>query len=146
MRTYRVNQMLSVTATEATFEPDPEFDVSVAWERFLADFRERLTVVSATVRLTAAGAEWLRTEGDPGVVAALGAGRPVVPPTDDFPDGSIDAVLTFESDVRAVSDVLRLGAEAELLGPPELRRLMGRAIHDLAVRYPGIAASQEGRE
>ncbi|WP_158715622.1 WYL domain-containing protein, partial [Streptomyces sp. NRRL S-481] len=37
-------------------------------------------------------------------------------------DGWVEVELTVEGEAVAVGDLLRLGAEAEVLGPPDLRR------------------------
>jgi predicted DNA-binding transcriptional regulator YafY len=40
-----------------------------------------------------------------------------------------------EAEAVAVGDLLRLGPEAEVLGPPELRQAVARAVAALADRY-----------
>lgn len=66
--------------------------------------------------------------GAPGVRALEGAGPP-------DGDGWTEVELPVESQAVAVGDLLRLGAEAEVLGPPELRAAVAGAVAALAVRY-----------
>jgi predicted DNA-binding transcriptional regulator YafY len=131
MRTYRVNQIVRITPATTSFVPDPTFDLPAAWDTFVDQFRERLNVVTAAVRLTRTGRDWLRAEGDPAITAAIahsiGAG------TDD--DQSQVVQLPFESIERAASDILRLGLDAEAINPPELVRHLAHTITELATRY-----------
>jgi hypothetical protein len=43
--------------------------------------------------------------------------------------------LPVETQSVAVGDLLRMGADAEVLGPPELRRAVAEAVAALAARY-----------
>lgn len=135
MRTYRVNQILAITPTTGAFEPDPAFDLAEMWQRFLDGFRERLAVVTAEVRLTRAGRDRLRADGDPsmieGIAEALGERA------DD--SGPLLVRLPFESIEWAASDLLRLGLDAEVVGPPALVEHITRTVAELATRYPTTA-------
>ncbi|MFF4653338.1 helix-turn-helix transcriptional regulator [Streptomyces sp. NPDC001380] len=53
------------------------------------------------------------------------------------PDGRLRVALPVESLRHAASDLLRLGAGAEVLGPPELRAEMAAAARALAELYGG---------
>ncbi|GAA1465383.1 WYL domain-containing protein [Nocardiopsis exhalans] len=44
--------------------------------------------------------------------------------------------LEVETDTVAVGDLLSLGAQAEVLGPAELRQALAREVAALAARYP----------
>ncbi len=50
-------------------------------------------------------------------------------------DGWVRLRLSVESEAVAVGDLLRLGTEAEVLGPPELRRALAETVTELAGRY-----------
>ena len=50
-------------------------------------------------------------------------------------EGWVQVEMPVEAQAVAVSDLLRLGEEAEVLGPPELRRAVARAVAVLARRY-----------
>jgi predicted DNA-binding transcriptional regulator YafY len=132
MRTYRVNQIGRITPSTTSFKPDPTFDLPTAWDTFLDQFRERLNVVTASVRLTRTGRDWLGAEGDPAITAAIA--HSIGPGTDD--DQPQVVQLPFESIERAASDILRLGLDAEAINPPELVRHVALTVTELARRYP----------
>jgi predicted DNA-binding transcriptional regulator YafY len=50
-------------------------------------------------------------------------------------EGRLHVRLPVETHAVAVGDLLRLGPEAEVLGPPELRRAVAEAVAALAERY-----------
>jgi len=129
IRTYRVNQIVGVRPSTTTFVPDATFDLPTAWNIFVEEFRERLNVLTAEVSLTRAGRDWLRSEGDPAVVAAIAA--QVGTQSDD--DRPLVVSLPFESIERAASDILRLGLEARAVNPPELVRRIKHIVAQLAI-------------
>lgn len=53
------------------------------------------------------------------------------------PDGEgwVEVELPVETQAVAVGDLLRLGAEADVLAPPELRQAVARTVAALASRY-----------
>jgi predicted DNA-binding transcriptional regulator YafY len=51
-------------------------------------------------------------------------------------DGWTRVVVPIESIDHGVANLLRLGAEAEVLAPEELRLQIARAVHTLAGIYP----------
>jgi predicted DNA-binding transcriptional regulator YafY len=51
----------------------------------------------------------------------------------------VEADLEVETSAIAVGDLLSLGAEAEVLGPPELRQALAREVEVLAERYSDTA-------
>jgi predicted DNA-binding transcriptional regulator YafY len=78
-------------------------------------------------------------------------GRPVILRIRRAPEGGPGrpdwSVATVRSDslAAAVLDVLALGPDAEVLGPPELRDQMGQAVRQLAGFYGGGAADGAAR-
>jgi predicted DNA-binding transcriptional regulator YafY len=129
-RTYRVNQILSLTTLEEGFGRAAGFDLAGYWASYLADFRDRLYRGEATVRLSPAGRDRLREVMSAAVVSAVEAGA-------SAPDehGWITAVVPIESMTHAHGEFLRLGAEAEILAPAELRGMMRRTAAGLADVY-----------
>ncbi|ASU82286.1 YafY family transcriptional regulator [Nocardiopsis gilva YIM 90087] len=129
VRTYRVSRLLALETTEESFERPAGFDLSAYW----ADASQRLEAMRyqgvAQLRLSPRALRLLPVQfGVVGQRAVETAGQP-----DD--DGWVRVELPVESQPVAVSDLLRLGAEAEVLGPPELREAMTRAVGVLARRY-----------
>ncbi len=118
-RTYRVDQILDVVSTDGDFEGPPDgFDLVTYWQRHQADFHARLYTDNALVRLS------------PGAAARL---KDPAGTTD--PDGWTRALLPIESIDHAHGEFLALGAEIEVLGPPELRARMAETAAALAATY-----------
>ncbi|MCO5992058.1 helix-turn-helix transcriptional regulator [Actinoallomurus rhizosphaericola] len=122
---YRVDRFEDVRTGTERFVRDEGFDLAAFWDARAEDFERSLLRTQATVRLTPAGLRTLRHVADP---AAL----PDAMASASAPDGHgrVTVVLPVESVEVAYSQILRLGPEAEVLDPPELRALLS----DAAVR------------
>jgi predicted DNA-binding transcriptional regulator YafY len=127
-RIYRVNQILGLTTLDEGFGRAADFDLASYWASYLAGFRDRLYQGEATVRLSPAGRDRLREVMSQAVISAVEAGAP-----DER--GWITAVIPVESLTHAHGEFLRLGAEAEILAPAELRDMMRRTAAGLAGLY-----------
>lgn len=126
-RTYRVDQVLDLAVLDARADrPDP-FDLAEYWQAHLADFTAGLHTGTARVRLTPTGLGRLSVVLPAAVPVA---GRPP-PPT---ADGWTTLTLPIESIDHAHDALLGLGAQVEVLEPPELRARMaatGGELHRL---------------
>lgn len=133
--TYRVNQILELTTLPESFDRPADFDLPAWWRAHVVDFRARLHRAEATVRLSPRGRERLREVGSDAVVAAVehSAG----PPDES---GWVRAVVPIESLTHAHGDLLRLGAEVEVLSPADLRAMLAETAAALAALYPPPAA------
>ncbi|MER7849811.1 YafY family protein [Kitasatospora sp. NPDC096077] len=114
-RTYRVDQVLELRALEEEFALPEGFALDAYWQTYLADFRARLHTGEALVRLSPEGARRLG-------VTTTG-------------DGWTQARVPIESIDHAHGEFLRLGAEAEVLEPAELRERIAATVRELGVRY-----------
>ncbi|WP_026412665.1 helix-turn-helix transcriptional regulator [Actinomadura oligospora] len=132
MRTYRVSRVLGVEVGEERFERPEGFDLAAHWASYLRDFEERRLAGTATVRLSPGLLPHL---GECLDGAALRAVREASGTARPDGDGWIEVVLPIESPERAVHDLLRLGDDVEVVGPPELRARMANMIAGLARRY-----------
>jgi predicted DNA-binding transcriptional regulator YafY len=124
-RTYRVDQILGLAVTGERFEPPADFDLAGHWRRYEADFLSRLHRAEAVVRLSPAAAARLTGA----------AARALADTGEPEPDGWTRAVLPIESLERAHASFLALGADAEVLAPPELRERVAATVHALAGVY-----------
>ncbi|OKJ03400.1 helix-turn-helix transcriptional regulator [Kitasatospora sp. CB01950] len=115
-RTYRVDQILELTCLDDEFTVPADFSLPAWWSAHLTGFRARLHTGHAVVRLTPEGARRLG-----------------VPPAAD--GGWTQARVPIESVDHAHGDFLRLGAEIEVLDPPELRARLATTARTLAARY-----------
>ncbi|MEU8760560.1 WYL domain-containing protein [Streptomyces sp. NPDC048659] len=124
-RTYRVDQILALTATDEEAVVPEGFDLAAHWRASQADFHTRLHQGEALVRISPRGAARL-TGAAARALAASG------PPE---PDGWTRAVLPVESPDHALGLLLGLGEEVEVLGPEELRDRIAATVRTLAARY-----------
>ncbi|WP_262281769.1 YafY family protein [Micromonospora sp. MA102] len=127
--TYRVNQILNLTPLDEPFDR-PEFDLPAWWRAHVAAFRAGLHQDEATIRLSPAGRARLREIASDAVVGAVDAGAG--PPD---AEGWVRAVVPIESLTHAHGDLLRLGAEVEVLSPAALRDRLAETATALAALY-----------
>ncbi|MFF1543297.1 helix-turn-helix transcriptional regulator [Streptomyces sp. NPDC058291] len=120
-RTFRIDQILELTITEAEFERPADFDLAAHWTEYQRGFHERLyrDKGEAVVRL-APGAALARARRLNEEVTA---------------DGWTTVAVPIESVEHAHAEFLRLGADVEVLQPPELRARIARTVTELAARY-----------
>jgi predicted DNA-binding transcriptional regulator YafY len=124
-RTFRVDQILELTATGEQFNRPDDFDLSAYWTAYQRDFLSRLHRAEAVVRLA------------PGVALAGPAGDAVRAGGRTDADGWTVATVPVESLDRAHGDFLRLGTGIEVLEPAELRERIAATVAELARRYGG---------
>ncbi|MFB4311372.1 helix-turn-helix transcriptional regulator [Actinomadura sp. GTD37] len=129
-RTYRVDRVAGVRATGPVFDRDEGFDLAAHWHAEAAAFVRSMLREEATVRLSPAGMRLLRYAVEPHAArrAAEDAGDP-----DER--GWVVTTLPVESAAVAAAELLRLGAEVEVLAPPGLRARMAEQAARLAGLY-----------
>ncbi|MDX8037183.1 YafY family protein [Lentzea sp. BCCO 10_0856] len=112
-RTYRVSRVLALEALPDTFERPRDFDLARYWAEWSEQFEARMYGERITVRMTRAGlgkTQYLLSGYQARVV------REAAPqPGDEFG-------FPTESTRHAVADLLKFGADVEVLAPAELRR------------------------
>ncbi|MDT7725700.1 MAG: hypothetical protein QOI21_2276 [Actinomycetota bacterium] len=129
-RTYRVSQILDLDVRDETFERPGNFDLAAYWQGYLADFESRRRGGEAVLRLSPSITERL-----PDMMSA--AALLSIKDTSGEPDadGWFRAVVPIESVEHALADLLRFGADVEVLEPPELRRRLTETAAALASLY-----------
>ncbi|MEU5145858.1 transcriptional regulator [Streptomyces yangpuensis] len=129
VRTYRVARFLAVDTAEEGFERPAGFELATYWQVSTSRLGAALHRQTAELRLSPRGRQLLPMQfGAAGTRALADAGPPDA-------DGWVRLSLAVESEAVAVGDLLRLGTEAEVLGPPELRRALAETVTALAGRY-----------
>jgi predicted DNA-binding transcriptional regulator YafY len=126
-RTYRVSRIEAVEPTGEGFDRDDGFDLAAYWQASTAAFERSLPVLPVTVRISPSGLDLLHLLGESvarSAREAAGDGR-----------GWRVLVLDFERLEYARSSLLRLGAEVEVLGPPELRAALAATARDVSALY-----------
>jgi predicted DNA-binding transcriptional regulator YafY len=131
-RAYRVARILDLATLERRFERPAGFDLAAFWAIWSEDFHSRIYPEDAIVRLSPRGLALLPYVVDPGKArVALACAEP--------PDqeGWVRVKLPTETLQHALVDVLKFGADAEALAPPELRRRLAETARVLSERYEG---------
>lgn len=130
LRTYRVARVLELATTEDHFDRPDDFDLTAFWEGWSERFEQRMYGMRVTVRLSPRGLR--RAPFLLGLVAARALRDADVQPD---ADGWTTVELPTESLDHAEPDLLRLGPDAEVVGPPELRERVAASVAALAAMY-----------
>ena len=129
-RLFRLSRMDAVELLDHRFARPPGFDLAAAWAARRQAFLDSIPEYFVTVRVARAAEPLL---------ALLEEGTPELPLPDDVErdeHGWAQLRLRFErSEVGAARQLLRLGADLEVLDPPELRQRMADAAVGLAALY-----------
>jgi predicted DNA-binding transcriptional regulator YafY len=132
LRTYRISRVLAADPTGDGFERPAGFDLAAYWEESARRLEAALHQGTARLRISPLAQRLLPAQfGAAGSQALADAGAP-------DGEGWVRVEMPVETTAVAVSDLLRLGVEAEVLGPPELRSAMAGAVAELARRYGGV--------
>lgn len=126
-RTFRVDQILELAASDEEFKRPEAFDLAAHWKAYQRDFHDRLYRAEAVVRLA------------PGAALTGPLARAVATNGPAHDDGWIQATVPIESVDHAHGEFLRLGTDVEVLQPPELRERIARTAAELAERYGNFA-------
>ncbi len=115
MRVYRVSRVASVRALTEEFERPPDFELAEFWDEWSHAFEQSRPRVEVTVRVSEEMRR--RLPGEPRVE----------------PDGR--TVVAFDDLGAAYRELLRLGADVEVLEPAELRARVAGTARDVAAIY-----------
>lgn len=132
-RLFRLSRIDAVELLEHRFDRPPGFDLAAAWAALRKAFLDSIPEYFVTVRVAPAAESLL---------ALLQEGKPELPlPVDIERDkhGWARLCLRFERPDSATRHLLRLGADVEVLDPPELRERMADAAVRLAALYANHA-------
>lgn len=127
---YRVTQVIDAALSDERFERPGDFDLGAHWTSYLEEFRSRRYTGTATVRLSPRGRRRLPDNLPPEVVRAVESTARAV-----GDDGWVEAVIPTESTAHACGELLRLGADVEVVAPAELRQDMADTVGVLARVY-----------
>jgi predicted DNA-binding transcriptional regulator YafY len=136
VRTYRVARILDCTAGNETFTRPADFDLAAYWRAATERLEAELHPQEAKVRLSPLGVKLLEALSQPYVRA-----RTRLADEADADGWRIATIPLGKTSWHAASELLRFGAEAEVLDPPELRAKMAEMAQAMAKRYGGPAAT-----
>ncbi len=128
-RTYRVDRILKLEPLDELFDRPADFDLGMFWKNYLDRFHENMFAGEAVVRFSPAGMRALAHLMTPAVIRAArkNAGDP-----DEA--GWVRTVIPIESVKHAHVEIMKFGADAEVLAPEELRERIAasaRAVLDI---------------
>jgi predicted DNA-binding transcriptional regulator YafY len=135
VRTYRVSNIVALSAMEAHFERPKDFDLARFWTTASRAYEIGLYRGTATLRVSPLG---MRRLGLLGAVVAQAGAESAGPPD---ADGWVTIAIPTKSVEQAAADIMGLGRETEVVGPAELRRHIGGLVHALSRLYAEAAAS-----
>lgn len=112
---YRVSAIRALEVLDAGFSRPAGFELAEHWPAAVADFERRLMRDLATVRLSEEGCRILRA------VSPLAAEQVAASARPSARAGWIEAEMPIETPEYSARQLLRLGAEVEVLAPQALR-------------------------
>lgn len=129
LRTYRASHILAAETLEENFQRPADFDLAAHWARSSREYELGNYRAQATVRLSPRGRSLVSMLG-PYVEAAVAktAGRP-----DER--GWIRCTIPVETGDFGIRELLRLGEELEVIGPPAFRSQVQEALRRILRPY-----------
>jgi predicted DNA-binding transcriptional regulator YafY len=128
-RTYRVSRIDGLALLDRFERPD-DFDLAAYWDRSVAAYADGLPRFAARLRIRGAGVEQLvQVIGDGPTRQALAAA------SEPDQEGWRTVSITLEEEWYTALNLLRLGPDAEILDPPELREHVAAAARAMAAVY-----------
>ena len=130
VRTYRVARVLDCVVLDKSFERPADFDLVAYWRESTRRLEVELHPQRATLRVSPMGAKLLEWLSPPYVWMETQLSQQ----TDA--DGWRTAIVPVGKSVhRAATDLLRLGPDAEVIEPLELREKMAQLIQEMSEHY-----------
>lgn len=120
LRTFRVSRVADVESTDKPVMPRPGFHLESFWRETQQRFEESIAALPVTLRLSHRIRYYLENE------YTLLA---------EEPDGSVVARVSRDSVGDAVRYALSLGADVEVLDPPQVREGVAAAAREVAALY-----------
>ncbi len=129
-RTYRLIRILELETIDGHFARPNDFDLADYWAEAQASFQERVHSAEAVVRLSPVAVEHLEFTVD-----AYAREKALATASPPDADGWVIATLPIESIGVARWELMRFGAEAEVLEPLELRAAIAEHATKMTQRY-----------
>jgi predicted DNA-binding transcriptional regulator YafY len=129
VRTYRLSNILDLQVTDESFERPAAFDLAAWWLASTQRFERELAVDTAQLRVSPAGMKAWRD------LCAAVAQAAEASASDPDETGWRRVTIPIESIAHAAAQVLRLGAQAEVLKPAALRRALVERVEAVKALY-----------
>ncbi|WP_100636185.1 helix-turn-helix transcriptional regulator [Marinomonas sp. ef1] len=128
VRTYRVSRIESLTLLDEVFERPKDFNLAAFWQDSLRRMETIQFPIIAEVRLTVLGLKIMQY-----VCSSYAVNQAQIEPMDE--SGWHRARFPVGESVHGCAELLRFGAELEVIGPPQLRAEMEKLVSSLATLY-----------
>jgi predicted DNA-binding transcriptional regulator YafY len=128
-RTYRISNIRALELTGQGFKRPARFNLARFWDAWTKDFETRLMSERAVIRISPAGLRLLR-DVNPAASRAIEAKH-----RKSKPAGWLEAEIPVEKLDYSTRQLLRLGADLEVLGPPALRAAVAQEAREVAKLY-----------
>lgn len=128
-RTYKLSQILTLSPTDEKFTRPKDFDLPDYWEESTKQFERDIYIGTARVRASVVGRRKLRdlSETMKRAIESL-----ILEPD---AEGWAEFSIPVEEPVWASHELTKVGADVEVLEPPELRALVVSNVEKMARRY-----------
>ncbi|WP_031335948.1 YafY family protein [Rhodopseudomonas sp. B29] len=130
VRTYRIARVLDCTSLDIGFDRPADFDLAAYWQKATLRMEAEMHPNVAIVRLSPFGVKLLDALSSPYVRT-----RTQLDETADADGWRIARIPTGKTSWHAAAELLRLGPEAEVLEPAELRDKMIDLTRQMSARY-----------
>lgn len=142
IRTYRVSAIFDAVMLDEKFARPKNFDLPEYWQESSRAYEVGLYGERADIRVSRAGMSKLETLGP----TVMESARKTASEPDK--NGRIRCTVPIETVAVGARDLLRLGEEVEVIGPPALRQEMAALLAAMLQRHeskPGARGSRAGR-
>lgn len=129
---YRVVNVLAATLLDEPADRPPGFELATFWREWTERYERGVYTAEATVRMTTEALDRMVYVFPPEMARTARAGAG--PPGDD---GWLTTTVPIESVRHGHIELLKLGADAEVLSPPELRECFVKTARELGRTYLG---------
>lgn len=136
-RVYRISNIRALESLEETFKRPAKFDLAKYWTTWAHEFEAGLLRERAIVKLSPRGARLLKDVSQAAADALAETARPAQPA------GWVKAEIPIENVEHAAGQLLRLGADIEVLKPGGLRREIASEAAKVARLYARAASSKK---
>ncbi|HEX3245103.1 MAG TPA: YafY family protein [Chloroflexota bacterium] len=130
IRTYRAARILDIERLPERFERPPGFNLAAFWETWAQEFESRMHQLRARVRASPRGLAMMEHLFGS---ARMRTVRESQCPADAY--GWVEVSVPLESMEYGYADLLPLGADIEVLGPPELRERIAMIVEAMQALY-----------
>src|SRR4051794_913916 len=132
---YRVSNILEAEVLEAAAERPTGFDLAGVWQEWADRYERSVYTSTATVRMTESALRLMAFVFPPEMSRTA---RELAGPLDE--DGWLITTVPIESIKQGHIELLKLGDEAEVLAPAELRERFADTARGLAATYLSVLA------